>query len=216
MKHDLNPCGHPVACVVSSDEGTNYCGWCEEVGKHAFSTRQFCGAHMGHSQDQCPVCRAEAAERERDEARGIIATSFDRLNTALREANSCEAIGDPYRSLALRDGIVNLYDRGASWRSRASASEARVAELHALKCNIGEALGGDDEGSFVDRIREMKSRVAELELALRGCIDIVRSVVQSPKCSIGGIYSHYMATVSVSRAIAALAAAERAIGEGGQ
>lgn len=26
------PCGHPDACVVSSDEGTHYCRWCEEVG----------------------------------------------------------------------------------------------------------------------------------------------------------------------------------------
>lgn len=25
------PCGHPAACVVSSDEGTSYCGWCAAV-----------------------------------------------------------------------------------------------------------------------------------------------------------------------------------------
>ena len=24
------PCGHPRACIVSSDEGTHYCGWCEQ------------------------------------------------------------------------------------------------------------------------------------------------------------------------------------------
>lgn len=24
-------CGHPVECIVSSDEGTNYCGWCNET-----------------------------------------------------------------------------------------------------------------------------------------------------------------------------------------
>jgi kynureninase len=23
------PCGHPTACIVSTDEGTSYCGWCE-------------------------------------------------------------------------------------------------------------------------------------------------------------------------------------------
>ena len=25
-------CGHPRACVVSDDEGTNFCAWCAEVG----------------------------------------------------------------------------------------------------------------------------------------------------------------------------------------
>ena len=25
------PCGHPMACVVSSDEGTHYCGWCASL-----------------------------------------------------------------------------------------------------------------------------------------------------------------------------------------
>jgi len=28
-------CGHPTACIVSDDEGTNYCGWCESEGTHA-------------------------------------------------------------------------------------------------------------------------------------------------------------------------------------
>lgn len=26
-------CGHPTACIVSSGEGTNYCGWCEDVAR---------------------------------------------------------------------------------------------------------------------------------------------------------------------------------------
>ena len=25
---ELQPCGHPVECIVGSDEGTSYCGWC--------------------------------------------------------------------------------------------------------------------------------------------------------------------------------------------
>ena len=24
-------CGHPVEVIVSDDEGTNYCGWCESL-----------------------------------------------------------------------------------------------------------------------------------------------------------------------------------------
>lgn len=27
---DVLPCGHPVVCIVRSDEGTHYCGWCED------------------------------------------------------------------------------------------------------------------------------------------------------------------------------------------
>lgn len=27
------PCGHPGACVVSSGEGTNFCGWCADVAR---------------------------------------------------------------------------------------------------------------------------------------------------------------------------------------
>ena len=27
------PCGHPAACIVNSEEGTSYCGWCAEVAR---------------------------------------------------------------------------------------------------------------------------------------------------------------------------------------
>ena len=27
------PCGHPVGAVSYGDEGTNFCRWCEEVGR---------------------------------------------------------------------------------------------------------------------------------------------------------------------------------------
>ena len=26
-------CGHPVACIKSTDEGTHHCGWCEELAE---------------------------------------------------------------------------------------------------------------------------------------------------------------------------------------
>jgi len=28
---EVQRCGHPVACIVSTGEGTNYCGWCAET-----------------------------------------------------------------------------------------------------------------------------------------------------------------------------------------
>ena len=30
---ESQPCGHPAACIVSSDEGTSYCGWCADVAR---------------------------------------------------------------------------------------------------------------------------------------------------------------------------------------
>jgi len=31
MGTELQWCGHPTACITSSDEGTNYCGWCASL-----------------------------------------------------------------------------------------------------------------------------------------------------------------------------------------
>jgi len=36
------PCGHPAACIVSSDEGTNYCGWCVSLDTAADAERERC------------------------------------------------------------------------------------------------------------------------------------------------------------------------------
>lgn len=33
VENKLMPCGHPQSAVVSSDEGTNYCGECERKAK---------------------------------------------------------------------------------------------------------------------------------------------------------------------------------------
>ncbi len=55
--------------------------------------------------------RAYAAGAE--DSHGILATTADRTNTALRELSMREIEGDPYSSLAIRDGVVRLYDRAA-------------------------------------------------------------------------------------------------------
>ena len=36
------PCGHPLACVVSSDEGTNFCGACEREARAVEGEREGC------------------------------------------------------------------------------------------------------------------------------------------------------------------------------
>ena len=33
----LQPCGHPIECIVSSDEGTHYCGWCASLAKASYT-----------------------------------------------------------------------------------------------------------------------------------------------------------------------------------
>ena len=41
------PCGHPAACVVSSEEGTAYCGWCADVA--AWTTKEVQAITHSHS-----------------------------------------------------------------------------------------------------------------------------------------------------------------------
>lgn len=72
------------------------------------------------------IADALRAEREADveELRSILASTADRLNVALREANQGEIIGSPYRSFAIRHGIVSLYDWGAALRSELATERA--------------------------------------------------------------------------------------------
>lgn len=85
-----------------------------------------------------------ALRAEHNELLGLMASTADRLNTALRESNCLEIIGDPYRSYAVRDGIVALYDKGAQYRSENDRLRAHVAELEAYtrRENL-EALDSD-------------------------------------------------------------------------
>lgn len=69
---------------------------------------------------------AEAKERIA-ELEGILATTADRLNTALRESGRSEMDGDYRRSYAIRDGIVSLYDHSARQRQRIAELEAIVS-----------------------------------------------------------------------------------------
>ena len=91
-----------------------------------------------------------ALEAERDEMQGIIATTADRLNTALRESGVSEIAGNPYHSFAVRDGVVALYDRGARWRAEADRIEGigldMEGQLHAARA--ADALLREAEGEM--------------------------------------------------------------------
>ena len=39
----LMPCGHPALCVSTSDEGTSYCRWCNDIAALAEARRALGG-----------------------------------------------------------------------------------------------------------------------------------------------------------------------------
>ena len=85
------------------------------------------GFRDGHPDMCCGQCVEENARlrRELDEAQSILATTADRLNTALRESGCGEILGSPYNSFAIRDGVADLYHRATKWR--VERDEARAA-----------------------------------------------------------------------------------------
>ena len=83
----------------------------------------------------------EAALRARvEELEGILASTTDRLNTALREANLSEQVGSDYsRSFSIRNSIVTLYEWGMKRQVESAALRARVEELEAERDEEQEA-----------------------------------------------------------------------------
>lgn len=83
-------CTHPAACIVSSDEGTSYCGWCADVARlrewvddlqsGMYINCVYCGHRYGPNDGapasmaevlhehirQCPAHPLRACEAERD------------------------------------------------------------------------------------------------------------------------------------------------------
>lgn len=76
------PCGHPAACVESSDEGTSFCRWCEDVGRLTEQAR-LRDIDFWKSEAEGNELAEEALRirQERDEARANLA----RIERALPE-----------------------------------------------------------------------------------------------------------------------------------
>jgi len=70
--NDRLPCGHHTACVVSTDEGTHYCGRCEEVARLLDDTERL--------QAEIDRLQANATARE-----GLLRRRTDALREAERE-----------------------------------------------------------------------------------------------------------------------------------
>jgi len=118
-----------IAWVWKDDSGGHFCPSCDAPKRR--------GHYDGCESEHAGLMRDLAAAREeRYERDSILATTADRLNTALRESECSEIIGDPYRSLAVRDGIVSLYDRGAQYRSERDAARADVERLRILVSEV--------------------------------------------------------------------------------
>jgi hypothetical protein len=106
--------------------------------------------------------------RERDEAQSILAVTADRLNTALRESGCGEILGNPMHSLAIRDGIVDLYDRGAGWRVALATAQQTIRKLRS-ELRLVEKLRARAEKAERERdeLRRMHSLVRDAALTLR-------------------------------------------------
>lgn len=70
------------------------------------------------------------------------------------------------------NGVINdLSEDVAALKQRLADAEAERDKLHALKCDIGLALGGTDERPFVVRIRENAKSLADAEALLVRLVD---------------------------------------------
>jgi hypothetical protein len=74
------PCGHPTACITSSDEGTSYCAWCEDVARLREAAKPF--ANLGRVMNEGNVLNF----------RGVYVTynQVQELVAAIREENPNE------------------------------------------------------------------------------------------------------------------------------
>ncbi|MCA9632845.1 MAG: hypothetical protein KC766_34570, partial [Myxococcales bacterium] len=79
--------------------------------------------------DEVASLRADlaAAREELEERNSILATTADRTNTALRELGMTEMIGSHTRSMAIRDAVMNIYDRAAQYRVERDEAREKAA-----------------------------------------------------------------------------------------
>jgi len=119
----------------------------------------------------CPTCTAElrvGLRAERDvalaklaSAESILAATADRLGVALREVGIFWWDGRGYsESLAVRDGIVALYDKGSEWRQEATKWK------DAFECEAAKLKDAEEQAdSLADYLNAAEARVRELEEA---------------------------------------------------
>lgn len=93
-------CGHPSAAIVSSDEGTSYCRWCEDVGK----------------------AREEGRREGMDAVAAVLDDGFDPWPAVKRTVN-VEAMD--HRARSGLDAILDAVIADACRAIRALASTAR-------------------------------------------------------------------------------------------
>ncbi len=68
-------CGHPEDCVISSDEGTSYCAWCEETA----NSKNVTGVQIEVRPTQVAEIIADSLLRNRDFWRGVTQAVSDIL-----------------------------------------------------------------------------------------------------------------------------------------
>lgn len=69
------PCGHPEDCIVSGEDGTNYCGWCADIEKWRRAANlqidwaqlvqsRLIRFRLTHVDYLCEICGAHATEKK--------------------------------------------------------------------------------------------------------------------------------------------------------
>ena len=100
-ENDKQPCGHPVACIVSSDEGTAHCAWCEEVAAARAGGYAAGVAEERERIQRWPIFDDKLIEiqkrvnpRLRELGGTDSAVSISQIREVLRVANAVRSVGD--------------------------------------------------------------------------------------------------------------------------
>ncbi len=109
----------------------------------------------------------DALRESNDDLRGILSTTADRLNTALREAGiPGEQVGSDYEtSFAIRNGIVALYDNGARLREEVAQLQGKGDFCVGVLSDFGGQLLSE-KSALRQQIEGLRERVDYYEKAL--------------------------------------------------
>lgn len=140
MTNDTLPCGHPAACVVGDREGTNYCGWCEDITRPESLSADKVQATAQYQSLRIEASRLRkelaAARAELESVQAQAAAMRKALVSALHEVR---LHSEEYHHVtdALTKGFIEASIEGAAGRELQE-------ELERLRARVAELEAGDD------------------------------------------------------------------------
>jgi len=119
---ELQPCGHPVACIEGGNEDTHYCGWCASLANMTIAI-------------ECPNCGTPFSTIKVDE--------LDGLHSGVTV--HCSKCAKPISFTGLRDGWVGY--AGELVTQAIAVARADERERCASECDMEVTLA-DNEASW--------------------------------------------------------------------